>query len=267
VPANAIDLLQELRGRKPGLLNNIKGFRISGAAAPADAVAELLNLGITVQTGYGMTEAHSHNYTLPGDDSGLVVESSGRTCPGYELKIWSLQDRDIEVANGEQGQIGGKGASLMLGYYEDAQATESAFNAHGWYMTGDIGWIDDTGYLYISGRLKDVINRGGHKIFPARIEQLAERHKDIENAAVIAIRDERLGERIGLVIVPRVGTHPEPQEILEHLHERGLSKYDMPEYIAEIDAMPLTSSGKIAKRSLSTMASNGEINLVTVKSG
>src|SRR2546429_321688 len=82
----------------------------------------------------------------------------------------------FEAAPGEIGEIGGKGASLMLGYFDDQQATEAAFNATGWFMTGDLGWIDAAGYLRVTGRKKEIIIRGGHNIHPARIESLALRH-------------------------------------------------------------------------------------------
>lgn len=259
VPAHAIDLVEELRTREPGLLEKIEGFRISGASAPANTVAELFELGITPQTGYGMTEAHSHNYTLPDDEPALVIESSGRACPGYEIEIWTLNDRDREALPGEEGQVGGRGASLMLGYYNDEEATKAAFNSRGWYMTGDIGRLDENGYLHISGRLKDIINRGGHKIFPARIEKLAAKHEDVASAAVISVDDERLGERACLVIMPRRGTNPGAVNMLNHLKKKGLSKYDMPEYFAEIESMPLTSNGKIAKPELRSLLRVGDL--------
>lgn len=259
VPAHAVDLLDEIQERGSGLLSGITRFRISGASASKSVVAGLLEHGIVPQTGYGMTEAHSHNYTLPGDDPRLIIESSGKACPGYELKIWSLDDNDIEVAIGEEGQIGGKGASLMLGYCDDEQATESAFNSQGWYMTGDIGKLDDNSYLHLSGRLKDIINRGGHKIHPAPIERLAESHEDIQKAAVIAISDDRLGERACLIVLLHEGSNLQSNELVKYLTAEGLSRYDMPEYFAWIDEMPVTPSGKIMKRTLLEMVSNGRL--------
>lgn len=260
VPAHAIDLLQELREPGTKAPGTITGFRISGAQVPAEVAAELLEHGITPQTGYGMTEAHSHNYTLPGDTPERITGTAGRACPGYRIKIWSLDDKDMEMGAGETGQIGGKGASLMLGYYEDEEATASSLNSDGWFMTGDIGSLDEDGYLYIKGRIKDVIIRGGHNIYPARIEQLAARHPHVDKAAAIALSDERLGEKVCLVIKPADGTGPEPREILEHLEAEGLSKYDMPEYLVETDDMPMTPGGKVIKRDLLALISAGRIN-------
>ncbi|MDB5650469.1 MAG: hypothetical protein JWL62_1989, partial [Hyphomicrobiales bacterium] len=131
VPTHAIDLLAELRERGLKALGSVKGFRISGAAVPPTVAADLMDRGVVPQSGYGMTEAGSHHYTLPDDPAQLIIESSGRACAGYEVKIWSREDEDREVAPGEVGQIGGRGASLMLGYFDDQFATETSFNATG----------------------------------------------------------------------------------------------------------------------------------------
>src|SRR5690606_33476722 len=127
-------------------------------------VAELVSYGATPQTGYGMTETCSHHYTLPGDDPERIADTSGKACSGFETRIWSMEDPDSEVPPGTIGQIGCRGASLMLGYFDDQIATERSFNRHGWYMTGDLGSLDPDGYLRINGRAKDLIIRGGHNI-------------------------------------------------------------------------------------------------------
>src|SRR6185436_19410631 len=101
--------------------------------------------------GYGMTETCSHQYTLPNDDPKLIIESCGRACPGYEIKIFDSENPDRELPYGEVGQIGGRGASLMLGYFDDQAATEDSFNKSGWFMTGDLGTLDAQGYLRIAG--------------------------------------------------------------------------------------------------------------------
>ena len=145
VPTHAIDLLTELRARNARDAGAVRGFRISGAAAPAPVVAGLMQYGILPQSGYGMTETCSHQYTLPNDPPERIVETCGRACAGYEIRIWRQDDPDIEAAPGEIGEIGGRGASLMLGYFDDQKATEAAFNAEGWFITGDLGWIDEAG--------------------------------------------------------------------------------------------------------------------------
>jgi acyl-CoA synthetase len=259
VPTHAIDLLRELRARDLKGIGRLTGFRISGAAAPSEVVAQLIRHGVVPQSGYGMTETCSHQYTLPTDDPKLIIDSCGRACPGYELKIWRADNPDVEAAPREIGQIGGRGASLMLGYFDDQAATEAAFNAQGWFMTGDLGWMDENGYLRITGRKKDVIIRGGHNIYPARIEDLAMRHPAVERVAAVPVADERLGEKVCLAVMWRAGARLEAAEMLAHLDAVGLSKYDMPEYFLDVDQIPLTPSGKIRKRDIVDWIAQGRV--------
>jgi acyl-CoA synthetase len=265
VPTHAIDLLAELRERKPAGLPKLKGFRISGASAPAWVIEELIGLGITPQTGYGMTETCSHQYTHPNDDPRLIVETSGRACAGYEIRIWHAENSAIELPPGQIGEIGGRGASLMLGYFDDQAATEDSFNVHGWFMTGDLGWIDENGYLRITGRKKDVINRGGHKIHPAKLEALASQHPGVERVAAIPVADERLGEKVCLAVEFRAGETASPAEILQHLNTAGLSKFDMPEYFLQLDRLPLTASGKVRKLDIVEAVKSGQKTPVAIR--
>jgi acyl-CoA synthetase len=259
VPTHAIDLLSEMRARGAHQLAAVHGFRISGAAAPPQVVRELLQRGVVPQSGYGMTETCSHQYTLPDDPPERVVETCGRACKGFEIRIWRQDDPNAEAPPGEIGQIGGRGASLMLGYFDDPAATEAAFNAHGWFMTGDLGWIDEQGYLRVVGRQKDIIIRGGRNIYPARIEALALGHAAIERAAVFPVADARLGERVCLAVVACDGMTVEPEAILRHLDTEGLSKYDMPEFVLALDELPLTASGKVIKRELVRRVEEGSL--------
>jgi len=227
-------------------------------------VAQRMHMG-EVTIGYGMTETCSHQYTLPDDPPERIVETCGRACAGYEIRIWRQDDPDIEAAPGEIGEIGGRGASLMLGYFDDQKATEAAFNAQGWFITGDLGWIDEAGYLHVTGRKKDVIIRGGRNIHPGPIEALALRHDAIEKAAAFPVGDARLGERVCLAIVTRHGMRLEPGAILEHLDASGLSKYDMPEFILPLSEMPLTASGKLLKRELVQKVAEGQLRPLPVR--
>jgi acyl-CoA synthetase (AMP-forming)/AMP-acid ligase II len=265
VPTHAIDLLRELQERGLKRVGRLNGFRISGAAAPRDVVARLIAHGVVPQSGYGMTETCSHQYTLPTDDPGRVVETCGRACPGYEIRIFRTDDPNIELPPGDIGQIGGRGASLMLGYFDDQAATEDSFNADGWFMTGDLGSLDADRYLRITGRKKDVIIRGGHNIYPARIEDLAMRHPAIERAAVVAVADPRLGEKVCLAVVWRNGARADPQEVLAHLDANGLSRYDMPEFLLDLEQIPLTASGKIRKRDIVARIQEGRASPTPVR--
>ena len=126
-------------------------------------------------------------------------------------------------------------------------------------MTGDLGSLDEAGNLRIAGRKKDLIIRGGHNIYPARIEDLAMRHANVLKAAAFAMADERLGEKVCLAIIAKTPGAHGPDDLLAHLASQGLSKYDMPEYYIELDRFPLTASGKVLKRTLVDMARNGDI--------
>jgi acyl-CoA synthetase len=265
VPTHAIDILDEMRRREMSTgVGWVRGFRISAAAAPTSVVAELLERGVTPQRGYGMTEINSPLYTLPGDERSLMIETSGRCCPEHELRIFRIDDPDSEAVAGEMGEIGSRGAGLMLGYFDDQIATERAFNAHGWFMTGDLGTVDVDGYLRVTGRRKDVIIRGGHNINPARIEDLAMRHAAIDRAAAIPVADARLGERICLAITLRAGQTAPVEQILSHLAEAGLSKYEMPEFFVTLSDMPLMPNGKIQRQDLTAWVREGRVVPVSV---
>jgi len=258
VPTHAIDLISELdAGAEP--VTTVRGFRLSGASGSRDVVTSLLRHGILPQSGYGMTEAGSHHYTLPTDDVATVTNTSGKACSGFEARVFDRDDPERQLSPGEVGHIGCRGASLMLGYYDDQAATEDAFNADGWFMTGDLGWIDDAGYIRVTGRTKDVIIRGGHNIYPAHIEDLAMRHEAVAVAAAIPVKDERLGERVCLVVTTRNGEPLDTGALLSHLSAEGLSRFDMPEFMAKVETFPLTPSGKILKRALAEAIADGRL--------
>ena len=259
VPTHAIDALAQMHRRGKNTLARVKVFYMAGSTIPSDLAASFLKIGVTPQNVYGMTENGSHQYTLPGDAAEIIVATCGRACSGYEIRLWRQDDPNVEVAQGEIGEIGGRGALLTLGYFDNQRATESSFNAHGWFMSGDLGRFDAQGNLQVVGRMKDLIIRGGHNIFPARIEDLAHRHPDVSRAAAFPIADERLGERVCLAIVPKTPPGPGVQEMLAHLDSVGLSRYDMPEYYLVMPEFPMTASGKTLKRELVAWAKDGRI--------
>jgi len=259
VPTHAIDLLTELRTRNITKLGAVRGMRVSGASVPPSVAEGLLAQGIVPQSGFGMTEAGSHNYTLPDDDAETICNTSGRACSGYEVKIFDESEPERELSAGTPGLIAGRGASLMLGYFNDQAATEESFNASGWFLTGDLGWIDQNGCLRVTGRKKDIIVRGGHKIYPARIEALMMQHLGIERVAAIPVPDDRLGEKLCITYVTRHDSQIGFDDILRHLDRLGLSKFEMPEYLAHLKTMPSTPSGKILKREIIAAVDGGRI--------
>ena len=257
VPTHAIDLLSELqrRGmRKPG---QVATFQLGGSPVPPATVLALTDVGVRTQNAFGMTENHSFQYTRPDDPPHTIASSCGRPAAGMEIKLWREDDCDREATNGEVGELGVRGASMMLGYFDDQAATELSFNCAGWFMTGDLARFDLDGNLQIAGRKKDLIIRGGHNVYPVRIEDYTMRHAGVAKAAAFGVADERLGERVCLAVIPRTGALLAPLELLRHLDEQGLSKYDMPEFFLELAEFPLTASGKVLKRRLVEMVAQG----------
>lgn len=259
VPTHAIDILGEVQQRGLATIGAVKTFYMAGSAIPMEVARRFLDYGITPQNIYGMTENGSHQYTLPGDDMDTMVRTCGKACDAYEVRIWGADAPDIEAAPGEIGEIGGRGACLMLGYFGNQLATERSFNAHGWFMSGDLGRLDAHGNLEIVGRSKDLIIRGGHNIYPSQIEDLAIRHPVAFKVAAFPVRDDRLGEKVCLAVIAKEGATIAAEEMLAHLYEAGLSKYDMPEYFLQLDAFPLTASGKVLKREMVEQVRSGAL--------
>jgi len=259
VPTHAIDILAELNSRRADRLGQVTVFYMAGAPIAKQTASGLLAVGVKPQNVYGMTENGSHQYTLPTDDVETITSTCGRSCRAYEIKLFRQDNPDLEVAPGQIGQIGGRGAMRMLGYFGNQSATEAVMNADGWLMSGDLGCFDEHGNLHVVGRLKDVIIRGGHNIHPAQIEDLALKHAAVLKAAAVGVADERLGERVCLVITPRGESAPAAEELLHHLHGQGLSKFDMPEFFAVLRAMPLGPTGKILKREIAALIRDGRL--------
>ncbi len=246
VPTHAMDILAEQRARGLDQLGRVNQFYMAGAAIPEVVAEAFVAQGVRPQNVYGMTESSSHQYTHPDDDPQVWISTCGRGGAAYEVCIFNAEDPDTPAVPGEIGQIGGRGPLLMLGYFANQAATEASFNRDGWFLSGDLGQFDEAGNLMIKGRLKDLIIRGGHNIYPSHIEALALRHDAIEQVAALAVPDVRLGEKVCLAIRGNLSA----KETLAHLHHAGLSKFDMPEYFIALDAFPLTASGKILKREL-----------------
>jgi acyl-CoA synthetase len=255
VPTHAVDILNEQAARGAPGLGAVTVFYMAGAQIPRALAAAFLDRGITPQNVYGMTENSSHQYTRPDDDAEIIVSTCGRDSRAYQTRIFDPTDLDRVLPAGEVGEIGGTGASLMLGYFGNQSATEGSFNAAGWFMSGDLGEMDEAGNLRVVGRLKDTIIRGGHNIYPSRIEALTVRHAGVEKAACFPVADDRLGERVCIAIVGEL----DADDLMRHLRDEGLSRYDMPEFFLRLPSLPLTATGKVLKRELADRAARGEL--------
>ncbi|AJE49168.1 class I adenylate-forming enzyme family protein [Celeribacter indicus] len=263
VPTHAMDILAEQKRRGLERLGQVQTFYMAGAPIPEVVAKAFVDQGIAPQNIYGMTECSSHQYTHPGDPPEVWIRTCGRGGPAYEVRIWDPEDPDRELAPGQSGEIGGRGAAMMLGYFANQAATERTMNRHGYLLSGDLGSFDGQGNLRIEGRIKDLIIRGGHNIFPSRIEALALSHPRVEKAAAFGVPDARLGEKVCLAVIGDVGA----AEMLAHLAREGLSKFDMPEWFAAVEDLPLTASGKILKRELAQMVARGALSPEPVRYG
>jgi acyl-CoA synthetase len=245
VPTHAMDVLAQCRASGAKRIGKVRVFYMAGAPIPPTIAEAFVQLGITPQNVYGMTENSSHQYTHRDDAIDVIVNTCGRGGRAYEVRIFDVTDSNVEVPAGKVGQIGGRGGALMLGYYGNQQATASSFNDDDWFLSGDLGSLDTQGNLKIEGRLKDLIIRGGHNIYPAEIEARALRHAHIDKVAAFPVADERLGEKVCLAVIGQI----EPDECLSHLAAEGLSK----------------ASGKILKRELVAMVKRGEIEPMPIR--
>ena len=255
VPTHAMDVLNQQRQRGIERMGSVRTFYMAGAPIPPVVAEAFARQGISPQNIYGMSENSSHHYTHPGDPPEIATKTCGRGGPAYQVAIFDPADRDRMLGPGEPGEIGGKGAALMLGYFNNQAATEGSFNRDGWFLSGDLGMLDAAGNLSILGRLKDLVIRGGHNIHPSDIEARAVRNPAIRAAAAFGVPDPRLGERVCLAVIS-----DEPAEtILAHLAAEGLSRYDMPEFILPMSEFPLTASGKILKREIQNQVKRGDL--------
>jgi acyl-CoA synthetase len=261
VPTHAMDMLAEQRARGIARLGEVRTFYMAGSPIPPSVAAAFVEQGIKPQNVYGMTENSSHQYTHPDDDTDTIVATCGRGGPAYRIRVFDTERADVAIANGEVGQIAGKGGALMLGYFANQADTEASFNGDGWFLSGDLGALDEAGNLHVVGRLKDLIIRGGHNIYPSHVEAAALRHPQVEKVAMFAVPDERLGEKACIAVLGPA----DPGALLDHLAAQGVSRYDMPEYFLRVEAFPLTASGKILKRELAERAKRGELDLTAVR--
>ncbi len=197
---------------------------------------------------YGMLEDGYQTYTRPDDDPEAVAGSVGRVASHMGLRLLDAEGRDVPP--GQEGEICAEGPSVLLGYHANPQANADAFTADGWFRSGDLGFIDAHGNLRISGRVKEMINRGGKKFFPREVEEVLYGHPAILYCAIVGLPDPRLGERACLCVVPREGhAAPTLQEILAFLGD-GFATYKLPERLVVMRELPFTPTGKIQRHRL-----------------
>jgi acyl-CoA synthetase (AMP-forming)/AMP-acid ligase II len=224
---------------------------VTGAAAiPVEMIYQMRErLGFeTIVTGYGLTET-SGIVTMcrHDDDPETIARTSGRAIPDIEVMV--VDDDNNEVPRGEPGEIVVRGYVVMNGYLDDPEQTAETIDPDGWLHTGDIGLMDDRGYVQITDRKKDMYIVGGFNAYPAEIENLMLAHPQIGGVAIVGVPDARMGE-VGLAfIIPRPNTRPDPTEIIAWCREQ-MANYKVPRYVEVVDAFPLNPSGKVLKYEL-----------------
>ena len=194
---------------------------------------------------WGMTELQAGLYTRPGDPIEIVAASAGRPSPGTEVRV--VGPDGAELPAGEEGELQARGPLLFPGYLDHPEANRDAFVAGGWFRTGDFAVIGAGGNVAITGRCKDVINRGGVKYNPRDIEDLLAAHPQVDMAAIVPIPDPVLGERACCCITVAGDAAPSLEAICAYLDEHGVAKMRWPERLEIVDAMPLTATRKIIK--------------------
>ena len=200
---------------------------------------------------WGMTELQAGLYTRPGDPIEIVAASAGRPSPGTEVRVVGPDGAGLPA--GEEGELQVRGPLLFPGYFNNPEANRDAFVADGWFRTGDFAVVDADGNVSITGRCKDVINRGGVKYNPRDIEDLLAAHPQVDMAAIVPIPDPVLGERACCCITVAGDEPPTLDAICAYLDENGVAKIRWPERLEIVDAMPLTATRKIIKGRLTEL--------------
>jgi long-chain acyl-CoA synthetase len=203
--------------------------------------------GVQVLDGYGLTEACGVSASASGvpENWGAI----GMAFPGLEVEIMDLDNQILPY--GQKGEICIKGDAVMLGYLNKPEATAESLKG-GWLHTGDMGYMDELGYVYISGRLKEMINRGGENIYPREIEIPLEKHPQIAEVAVVGAPDSALGERVRVCIVLRAESNLTAEDVKSYLADK-IAKYKIPEIVDFMPEFPRNPTGKVLKHKLQKM--------------
>ncbi len=229
-------------------LSSLKKISVGGAPSTPELVRMAWQkLGVTYHNGLGSVEGTAAA-TRTDDDIEIICHSVGTPiCPYDTLKIIG-PDGD-ELPTGQEGELVSKGPGVFTGYFK-SKDNASVFTKDGFFRTGDVARKDEWGYVYITGRIKDIVNRGGEKISAGEIENLMSTHPGIESAAVIGMPDKVLGERICAYVQSKPGEKNTFAEIIAFLKAKGASLLQLPERIEFVDAIPLTNIGKPDKKAL-----------------
>ena len=236
-------------------LSSLRTGIMAGSPCPIEVMRQVIDrMGAhSITIAYGLTEASPViTQTLADDDIERRVSTVGKALPAVEVRLIDPED-GREVGPGELGELQTRSSMVMLGYYNMPGATAEAIDADGWLHTGDLATVDEFGYYKITGRLKDMIIRGGENIYPREIEEFLYTHPKVADVQVIGVPDERYGEEVMAWVLPRPDTSIDPEEIREFCRGR-IAHYKVPRYVRLADEFPMTVTGKIQKFRMREMA-------------
>uniref|UniRef100_A0A8B9L5M9 Medium-chain acyl-CoA ligase ACSF2, mitochondrial n=1 Tax=Astyanax mexicanus TaxID=7994 RepID=A0A8B9L5M9_ASTMX len=228
---------------------DISSVQTAGSPCPPEVMRKVIKvMGIKELTiGYGTTENSPVTFCgFPVDNLERKTETVGCIVPHTEAKVVN-PTTGFTVPLGTQGELLIRGYCVMLEYWQDEAKTRECFTKDRWYKTGDIATLDEFGYCKIVGRIKDMVIRGGENIYPAEIEQFLHTHPKIQEAQVIGVKDERMGEEVCACIKLKAGQECTAEEIKNYCKGQ-ISHYKIPRYITFVESYPLTVSGKVSKK-------------------
>jgi long-chain acyl-CoA synthetase len=219
-----------------------------GAPIPAEVIDSFeRRFGVAILEGYGLSESSS-TATFNISVSERKVYSVGKPIWGTSVQIWDADSRPLPAGAGQVGEVVLRGSNIMIGYHNKPEATAKAF-AGGWFHTGDLGYLDEDGFLFIVDRIKDLIIRGGYNVYPREVEEVIYAHPAVAEAAVIGVPDPKLGEEVRAIVVLKPGQSVTGAELIEFVKERAAA-YKYPRSVEFRDSLPKNATGKILKKEL-----------------
>ena len=223
---------------------NLRSFLCGGAPIPSVLIERVADeLGLKICSLWGMTEVLSGTLTEPARAAEKSASTDGRSLEGMEVRIVDTEGRPVPA--GQSGRLLVRGAQMFKGYYKRPELP--TFDGEGWFDSGDLAYMDNDGYIRISGRVKDILIRGGENVPVVEIENLLYKHPAVAAVAVVGFPDARLGERGCAFVVPRAGNTIDLETVQAYLRDARMAKQFWPERVELVAELPRTASGKIQK--------------------
>lgn len=227
-------------------LSALRFFLCGGTTIPKKVARECQQRGIKLLSVYGSTESSPHAVVNLDDPLSRFMHTDGYAAAGVEIKV--VDDARKTLPPGCEGEEASRGPNVFMGYFDEPELTARALDEEGWYYSGDLCCMDEAGYIKITGRKKDIIVRGGENISSREVEDILLQHPKIHDACVVAMPDERLGERSCAYVVLKAPHHSlSLEEVVAFFSRKRVAKYKYPEHIVVIEKLPRTASGKIQK--------------------